>query len=51
MKDYSNNEIKIIFDFTNLSLIKEYLLKLKKERDYYKKVVEKCLPLFKINYD
>ena len=44
MKDY-----KIEIDVKGMDLIVGYLEKLKEEKEYYEKIVEKYLPIFKIN--
>jgi hypothetical protein len=47
MKDYSEVDIKIEFD--KLPEIIEYIKRLKKERDYYKKIVQQRCKLFILN--
>lgn len=51
MKDCSGNNININIDFSNLQIIIEYVKQIKKERDYYKKIVKKHLPLLVVNND
>lgn len=50
MKDCSaNNDVYVNIEFDKLPEIIEYIKRLKRERDYYKKIVDKYLKIFKLN--